>query len=197
MYVLAATSLVPIGTPKPVVWAAECWLESEFAFELLEPEFEVDEVPIGTPLPVVCAALPGSEEEDGDGAAATGEVAATGWAVDDGATGGGAAGAFPAVDCTPLLWYTLSELMSQLASLNAEGLLATKAEQELALEAQELLDHVAPAQSPQVVMSKTSCRFLKWLGKSQPLKRAIGLPQLAGFGLPLVMSDGMEERGKK
>ena len=65
-----------------------------------------------------------------------------------------------------------------------------------ASDAHEPLDHTAPAHEPQKVRSKTICWFSKnWL-MSQPLNCACGSLQPVGTGAPLVMSDGMEPRGK-
>lgn len=50
-----------------------------------------------------------------------------------------------------------------------------------------------PAQSPQKVVSKTSCMLLKYLSMAQPeppWKAAVGVPQAAGLGFAPVTSEG-------
>lgn len=55
-----------------------------------------------------------------------------------------------------------------------------------------------PAQSPQNVVSKTICWFVKADEMSQPPEKcATGVPQDAGFGESPVASCGTEPRGKK
>lgn len=67
-----------------------------------------------------------------------------------------------------------------------------------------LLEHVEsvlqtdPAQSPQKVVSKTICWFLKELSMVQlpPPKEAMGDPHEFGLGFPEVMSLGILDLGK-
>ena len=63
----------------------------------------------------------------------------------------------------------------------------------------ESVPQTAPAQSPQKVMSKTICWFLKKDSTGQLVgepKEAVGVPQLDGSG-EVEMSEGTLARGKK
>jgi len=73
----------------------------------------------------------------------------------------------------------------------------TKALQVAALDAHDPLDQTAPAHCPQKVRSKTICWLLMYWPTLQPVKRETGAGHLDGSGEALLMSEGMEPRGKK